>query len=114
MIPVLLSIAAGVISNLLSNYFIKKYQKTTPAIIYNITNINYYGNVQNVYLGGLSFLEGAGKPRSLFYSFLYCRYTLIVVKYSQHLNPFRGVKSLNSQCLKIIFLFAHLVKSFCR
>ena len=43
MTPLLLSIAAGVIT--------KKYQKTTPAIIYNITNINYYGDVQNVYLG---------------------------------------------------------------
>ncbi len=51
MTPLLLTIAAGVISNLLSNYIAKKYQKTTPAIIYNITNINYYGDVQNVYLG---------------------------------------------------------------
>ncbi len=51
MTPVLLAIAAGVISNLLSDYITKKYQKTTPAIIYNITNINYYGDVQNVYFG---------------------------------------------------------------
>ena len=62
MTPLLLTIAAGVISNLLADYITKKYQKTTPAIIYNITNINYYGDVQNVYLGRAEkyFFGGSG------------------------------------------------------
>lgn len=50
MTPVLFSIIAGVIANLLSDYITKKYQKTTPATINNIITVNYYGDVHNTYI----------------------------------------------------------------
>ncbi len=50
MAPLLLGIIAGVISNVLSDYITRKYQRTTPVTINNITNINYYGDVQNIYI----------------------------------------------------------------